>query len=76
VNFTTNYTSRESRTYIEIENPLAGYTKDPIACIPQGLYKSTLHFLCNKILLLPKKKKEKKKKYIAPTDALKPFHKG
>jgi hypothetical protein len=31
VNFTTNYTSRESRTYIEIENPLAGYTKDPIA---------------------------------------------
>jgi hypothetical protein len=31
VNFTTNYTSRESRTCTEIENPLAGSTKDLIA---------------------------------------------
>ena len=38
VNFTTNYTSCESRTYTEIENALAGSTKDMIAWIPQGLY--------------------------------------
>jgi hypothetical protein len=31
VNFTTNYTSHESKTYTEIENALAGSTKDLIA---------------------------------------------